>query len=523
VAIDQQKQLKKFLDRRHPLYEAMFPQWNFYEETYEGGRAWFVTNIHRYLKEGDGEYKDRVSRAYRFNHTREVVDLVDKYIFKMAIARDHDNAPDSIKDFWKHATLRKEGIDVFMKTVSRKTSIFGRIYIVVDSTMTDEVTTKADEKEVDARTYAYVVDPRHVLDMSLDEMGELNWILIHELVRDDVDPINSTGAIESRYRLWTREDSILFLVERQGNKVIVKQQEAVPHKVGVVPVFAADNILNDEKYASPSMIADVAYLDRAVANYLSNLDAIIQDQTYSQLAMPAQGLSPGEDAYQKLLEMGTKRIFIYDGENGAQPHYLSPDVKQAELLLSVVNKIINEIYHSVGLAGERTKEDNAVGIDNSSGVAKAYDFGRVNALLAQKADSLEEIENKLCWFAAKYDGEDLDELLEEEEGEKEESRLVLYPDDFDVRGLYDELELSARLALIEAPDSMRRKQMEKVLAKLFPHLAADLKEKITKELNDWPPEEIDPLTGQPAPNGAKPSGTVKKEGNNSRANKLVNS
>jgi RNA polymerase sigma factor (sigma-70 family) len=97
--------------------------------------------------------------------------------------------------------------------------------------------------------------------------------------------------------------------------------------------------------------------------------------------MPAQGVNAGDEAYDKILELGTKRIFIYDGEGGTQPFYLSPDVKQAELILKVVNKIIAEIYHSVGLAGERTKDDNAQGIDNSSGVAKAYDFERVNSLL----------------------------------------------------------------------------------------------------------------------------------------------
>lgn len=106
----------------------------------------------------------------------------------------------------------------------------------------------------------------------------------------------------------------------------------------------------------------------------------------------------------KLIEMGTKRLFTYDGSDGAKPYYLSPDVKQADLIIQVVTKIINEIYHTVGLAGERTKQDNAVGIDNSSGVAKAYDFERVNALLAAKADSLEAIENKIVDLVCKRHG-----------------------------------------------------------------------------------------------------------------------
>jgi hypothetical protein len=263
-----QKQLKKFLDRRHPLYEEMESQWNFYDDTYDGGRQWFDTNIHRYLKEGDKEYADRIKRAYRFNHTREVVDLVDKYIFKMQIHRALADAPDSIKAFWKQATLKKQAIREFMKSVSKKSSIFGRIYVVVDSTNTadKEVTTKADEKNADVRTYAYTVDPRNMLDMSYDELGELNWCLIHEITRDDDDPVESSGKLESRYRLWTREFSQVFEVEKQGNKTIVHEQEKVPHTLGLVPVFAADNTVNDDKYTSPSMICDVAYLDRAVAN-----------------------------------------------------------------------------------------------------------------------------------------------------------------------------------------------------------------------------------------------------------------
>jgi len=256
------------------------------------------------------------------------------------------------------------------------------------------------------------------------------------------------------------------------------------------------------------MIADVAYLDRAVANYLSNLDAIIQDQTFSQLTMPAQAVEPGTDAYDKITEMGTKRIFLYDGSTPHQPEFISPDVKQAELILKVVNKIINEIYHSVGLAGERTKEDNALGIDNSSGVAKAYDFERVNSLLAAKADSLQMVENKLCWLVAKYH-------QEEKQVEKQEDGLVLYPDNFDVRGLYDEFEISGRLALIEAPDEVRRTQMDTLIAKLFPQLPEDIKAKMKEELKSWPPKLVLEAPGASGPD------VLSKTGKTKLANQLV--
>lgn len=507
-----QKTLKKFLERRHPLYEAMAAHWDFLASTYEGGRAWFKKNIFRYIKEGEKEFSDRIERSYRFNHTHEVVDLVNKYLFKVEITRNVDEAPEPIKQFWKNASFQRQPIKDYMRAVSTESSKFGRVWLVVDTNKTEATASIAEDRAAGVRIYSYLVYPQHALDMSYDELGELNWILFHEVTRDDSDPITSSGKMGSKFRLWTREMSQVFTVEKSGNKVTIVAEDEREHGLGIVPVLNADNVLNDDKYTSTSMIADVAYLDRACANYLSNLDAIIQDQTFSQLAMPSQGVEQGSLIHEKLLELGTKRVFIYDGgEGGNQPFYLTPDVKQAQLILQVVNKIINEIYHSVGLAGERTKEDNAMGIDNSSGVAKAYDFERVNSLLAAKADSLESVENRLCHVVALYAGvtKELEAL---------DKPPVLYPDDFDVRGLYDEFEIAARLALIEAPDEMRREQMAKVVDKLFPQLKKDLKEKMLNELKTWPPK-LDLL--DPAAAGKGGAGTIQKTGSAALAGKLV--
>lgn len=497
---EDQKKLRALIERRHPEYEENKDHWEFMEDTYEGGREWFKENVFRYIKEGDTEFADRLARAYRFNHSREVVDLLNKYLFKQHISRNEKDAPESIKKFWKRATRNGLSIKDLSRQISKKTSISGRVGIVIDNTAgsVGPVVSKADEKKQGVRTYAYIVGPEQLLDYAFDEDGALEWILIEECKRDDADPFNSSGEEKEQYRLWTKYDWQLFEEVKEGRRKVVKLVGSGVHNLGLVPVILADNIITDEEYCAPALIDDIAYLDRAVANYLSNLDAIIQDQTFSQLAMPAQNVLPGEDNYTKLTEMGTKRIFLYDGESNTQPFYLSPDVKQSELILQVVNKIISEIYHTVGLAGERTKQDNAMGIDNSSGVAKAYDFERVNALLAAKADALEVVENKIARVVAKWNGEDL------------EDDLVSYPDDFDTRGLYDEFDIAARLMLIAAPDTVRQEQMKAVLDKLFPQLAKALRAKMEKELKDWP---MDPAELMQSPNG-KPPGEPSRQGQN---------
>lgn len=428
------------------------------------------------MKEGDEEFGDRVDRAYRFNHSREVVDLLSKYLFKQNIVRS-DDAPDCLEKFWGCATRGAMSVNDLAKQVCKQTSIFGRVAVVVDRQRSkNAVISVADEKKNPVKTYAYVVSPMQILDYAYDDDGSLEWVLIEEIVRDDSDPFESSGKQSSRYRLWTKNEWMLFVKKKSDDgKQRVEMIGADTHGLGEVPVVLADNILTDEMYGSPSLIADIAYLDRAVANYLSNLDAIVQDQTFSQLAMPAQSTIPGEDIATKVQELGIKRIFTFDGQAG-QPMYISPDPKQAQLILDVVNRIIVEIYHTVGLSSERTQQDNVVSALNTSGVSKAYDFERVNSLLAAKADSLEIIENKIARLVCLWNGEDV----------KDDDKWVEYPDNFDTRGLYDEFDIAARLALIEAPQTVRRTQMRMLSEKIFPLCEKSIMKEIERELKDWP-------------------------------------
>ena len=496
------KDLSNIASRRHPEYNDNLEHWQFLESCYEGGREWFDSNIFRYLKEGDTEYADRVGRAYRFNHSREVVDLVNKYVFRTDVARNEEDAPDSINEFWKAATPEGYDIDYLMSQISKRSSIAGRIYVVVDTNSTITPVSKAEEKEMGRRAYAYWVGPQDVLDMSFDDEGNLNWILIREKYRDDADPFGEEPDVQNQFRLWTRNEWYLmrYKLDAEGEKIVsdvtkkplVEMYAEGVHGLGMVPVVIVDHMDDDDKYTAPALINDIAYLDRAVANYLSNLDAIIQDQTFSQLAMPAQALMPGEEEKlkEKLKELGTKRIFVYNGEAGAEPKYLSPDPRQAQLIITAIRTIINEIYHTVGMAGERTKQDNSMGIDNSSGVAKAYDFERVNALLINKAKTLAKAEMQILKIVALWSGDQFDE-----EG------LIKWSDTFDVRGLTDEFEVASQLSLVSAPDTMRREQMKGLRDKLFPTLSEEVKQKMESEIDsDWPPApEAFAFSGGPMP------------------------
>ena len=523
LPLNDQQALARFVDRRHPDFDRHIHHWEFCVSTYEGGREWFIANIHPYLKEGTLEYAARIKRAYRFNHTKEVVQLVTKYIFKQGVIRNKKDASTALISFWAQPIQDGSPIDVLMQRISNWSSINGRVWVVVDNKAPQGMISKADEKNGQTRIYAYCIKQQDMLDFSRDEWGKLRWVLYRMPYRDDEDPLKVKVGISPRYMLWTREEWFLLedhyvvqdpattLVVDQSNNPIVQTVAAGAataalntspiqnrkitlidsgkNNLGEVPVFAVDHIESEMMYAPPGLIDDIAYLDRACANYLTNLDAIIQDQTFSQLAMPAQGLMPGEESYNKMLEMGTKRIFLYDGESQRPPEYLCPDASQAQLIISTIRMIIGEIYHTIGMAGERTKQDNAMGIDNSSGVAKAYDFDRMNALLCAKAQMLQRAEERLSYLVRRWAGE-----IQEAQGDipaedKTVDSLIKYPDDYDVRGLLDEFEIADNLSLLAAPDGVRRQQMTSLVDKLFPRLAKDLKDQLMSEMKQWP---VDP-------------------------------
>jgi hypothetical protein len=476
-------QVLEFLNRRHPDYQENLQHWDFLKGTYDGGREWFNANIFKYLKEGDQEFKNRLHRAYRFNHTREIVDLLNKYVFKSEIIRNPDS-PKYIKDFWNTTSLQNRDIDWFMRMVSRTSSIFGRVWIVVDTNKVTENVSVADQKNQNIRVYAYTVFPEDVLDLAYSEDGELEWILIREKYRDDVNPIISNGDIRTRYRLWTRNAWSLLEIHtnNKSKEHTVELIDEKAHDLGMVPVTYVDHNESEELYTSPSLIADIAYLDRAVANYLSNLDAIIQDQTFSQLIIPSASIGDSDtdiEVGKRIIEFSTKRAFLYDSDAKGEPKYISPDPTQAQVITDVINKIINEIYHSVGMAGERTKQDNAIGIDNSSGVAKAYDFERVNAMLVNKSKSLEYSENKILKIVAAWNNDKKYDT---------EIKKASYPTDFNIRNLYDEFDISKKLMDISGPDIVRRTQMKNLVDKLYPQLQKAIKDDIIKQIDiDWKP------------------------------------
>ena len=74
------------------------------------------------------------------------------------------------------------------------------------------------------------------------------------------------------------------------------------------------------------------------------------------------------------------------------------------MIISTVQQIINEIYHSVGVAGS-ARSRTTQRYRQLSGAGKLYDFQRVNSLLINKSSRLQRAEEMLMTLVTAWMGE----------------------------------------------------------------------------------------------------------------------
>jgi hypothetical protein len=454
----------KFL-RRHPKYDDYKPEWDFFLECYLNPIDYADKHLFKYFKEGDNEFRERKKRAYRENHTKKVVELINSYLFKAQAKRKIVN--DALFNFRENATGNFKSIENFMQhSVARFANLLGRVYVVVDK-KNPEVLTGTHLDNIKGMPYCYVVFPQDVLDLSFDDVGNIRWILLKESVRDDENPFESTGEINEQYRLWYGGDWWLF--DSNGDEIASGSTG-----LDETPVIAVDGEEGLDVYNGVSLIKDIAYIDRAIFNNWSRLDVIVNDQTFSQLIIPAEGIiftDTDEDMKSQILEMATNRVFLYSSQAQVPPKYISPDASQAQFILSMIEKQTKQLYAINGLSGEVASD-----VKIQSGLAKAYDFDKLNKMLASRASSFEVAERKIFRLASKWMGIDTNNF--------NEICVIDYPDDFDVRSLADEISYAQEMSLLNISETFEKQIKKNIVYKAFPKLDRDTLKVIEDEIDN---------------------------------------
>jgi len=451
----------KITTARHPRYSFWEPKWTFFLGSYLGGEEFVSANLFKYFKEGDEEYAARQKRAYRENHSKRVVDLINSYLFKEPPTRKTENA--KIQEFIDNFDGKGRSATRCMKIASQWASAAGRIYLVVDKKpIPDDQKTDTQADNLKGTPYVYPVFPQDVLDIAFTEEGNVKWAIIREKYRDDDDPRTADSIIRERYRLW------------EVGKWTLYSDEGVETQTGetgldCVPIVIVDNEEHDV-YGGQSLISDIAYLDRAIFNNWSRLDTIVNDQTFSQLIFPVEGLNADvlsdPDLREQFLTLATNRVILYSAAAQATPQFISPDASQAQFILSMIAKQTEQLYASLGLQAETATIVKAA----ESGVSKAYDFDKLNKLLASKASNLDQAEEQIFDIARQWFGGG--------GGDVE----IEYPTEFDVKGLVDEIDIAERMALLDISRTLMAEINKNIAAKALPKADQETIDAVNEEI-----------------------------------------
>jgi hypothetical protein len=164
-----------------------------------------------------------------------------------------------------------------------------------------------------------------------------------------------------------------------------------------------------------SDVGDVADMQRAIYNELSELEQLIRISNHPSLVKTGQ--TQASAGAGSIIQMPD------DLPEGLKPFLLEPNGSGIEGILSSIKHKVESIDRMSHMGGIRSIETRRL-----SGVALATEFQLLNARLAEKADNLEHAEEQIWriyarWQDAVWDGQ------------------VKYPDSFNIQDKYNDMNM----------------------------------------------------------------------------------
>lgn len=444
-------QLDYLYNRKNPVLQKRSHQLDINYLGYYGGKEYTTKRLSMYPNEtsldfyGGTRYdgsKVVGRRDYTpdVNYLRRIVEEIDNLTFHDAPVRD------AIKfDIINNINGCDDSVDDVLKELNTHLTVSGWAWLKIDIPhydTTQEISIK-EKEEMGIRPYWYAVDPRKVVDWSIDRYG-INWVLEDDYIVLNQGPTAPTKFTKVR-RLWEK-GRVTTISEVEQDKRRKAKYNATTKEINIneVPFILVGKIsdkphsfdifesLNknilDLESSNKQIYMDVAfpqpYITASMFERLYN-----QQLSKNTLTTPNNDLIYDESRAMDqafALATGTKRpLVLGEGE--------SPIVAQMPTGLEQVrNEIQACLKNLMEVSGIVLRKE---GGSNESAIAKAYDLIRVQSLVSERRRLLVNAERVAIMMSSDWDSDfasynvEFDPVIRIEENMNQTNDDSLYTDE----------------------------------------------------------------------------------------------
>ena len=391
----------RYLSMTNKLYAYNRPRWEFYLNSYTGGKQYqdggYLT---RYALEDAGAYQQRLWNTPLDNHCMSVIQTYMSFLFREEPDRDFGDWEGQIdvEDFLKDCDWEGRTFNNFMKQVSIWASVFGHTWVMVNKANIG-ATSLGEELDQGVRPSVNIISPLVVSDWHWKRNPSGSYTLDYfKYVEEVIDQVTVVKE-------WTLTEIRTW--EMDENRKEARMKTVEPNQLGKIPAVLVYNERSIERAIGVSDICDISDLQRQIYNLTSEQEQAIRLDGHPSLVVPNTAqLGSGAGAL----------IILQDGSDAAlNPYYLESNGVSVANIHSSIQKLIEAIDRMANTGGVRATESRTL-----SGVALEVEFALLNARLASKAANLELAEEQIWRLFGEYQGR-------EWQGEIE------YPSSFNIR------------------------------------------------------------------------------------------
>src|SRR2546430_168481 len=201
------------LESKHVLYDQYHLQWGDWYNWYAG--KMIENYIYRHYRERVENFCQRQKRAYYYNYTGSIVDLIASFVYSKTVARSFFRQDEKLaqqehiekNEFWTDCDLRHSSINEFMQKIFVFSQIWGFIDVVVDMPKTpEEIVNEQQRLDANIRPYLYHILPTNMLNWEEDDKGEFLWVRWCERMDKQYNPfVPKPNITIMKYTTWTRD------------------------------------------------------------------------------------------------------------------------------------------------------------------------------------------------------------------------------------------------------------------------------------------------------------------------------